>query len=181
MAGRVLEPSQSDSKRLKNLLQTAEMTEAEADEIFKSTNCLLCRYPKSHAKNHHMTRCGFLKKYGIACTHDYTTDSRVSETSRQKSKDRRTKNVNLDADNEKKAAEIEKKVQTKKKKDTAAKEQAEADAAGMKTFGADGKDVKSPSGGNELIQKNLESQSSKAAGSGRAAGIARAVGELGYF
>ena len=74
-AGRVPEPSQSDSRRLTNLLQTTTMTEAEADEIFKCTNCLLCRYPKSHAKNHHITRCPFLKKYGITCTHDSTTDS----------------------------------------------------------------------------------------------------------
>ena len=87
-----------------NLLHMSEMTEAEANEIFKSTNCLLCWFPKSHAKNHHMTRCEFLKKYGITCTHDYTTDSRISEKSRQRSKDRCTKNATLDAKDEKKAA-----------------------------------------------------------------------------
>ena len=58
------------------------------------------------------------------------------------------------------------------KKDAALKEQAEADAAGMKTVGADRKDTKSSSAASESIEKNLESQSSsKPAGSGRAAGI----------
>merc|ERR1712238_105958 len=74
----------------------SEMTEEEADEIFKCTNCLLCRYPKSHAKNHHMTKCPFLKKYGITCTHDYTSDQRISESSRERSKQRRKKNETLD-------------------------------------------------------------------------------------
>ena len=50
------------------------MTESEADEIFKSTNCLLCQYLKSHAKSHHMTTCGFLKKYGITCGYDREND-----------------------------------------------------------------------------------------------------------
>ena len=117
-----------------------------------------------------------LKKYGITCTHDYTADSRISEKSRQRNKDRRTKNATLDAEDEKKAKEIDKKVQAKKKKDAAAKEKAEADAAGMKTVGPDGKDVKTPSGANESIQRNLDSQTPQAAGSGCAAGVARVVG-----
>merc|ERR1712161_163209 len=122
------------------LLQMAEMTEEEADEIFKCTNCLLCRYPKFHAKNHHMTKCPFLKK-----------------------------NDTLDTEDDKKAATIDKK-NAKKKKDAALKEQAEAEAAGMNTVGADGKDTKTPSATGDAIQNNLDSQSSKPAGSGRAAG-----------
>ena len=54
-AGRVSDPTQSDSRHLMNLIQMSEMTEEEADEIFKCTNCFLCQYPKSHAKNHHIT------------------------------------------------------------------------------------------------------------------------------
>ena len=157
------------------------MTEAKADEIFKCTNCLLCRYPKSHAKSHHMTRCPFLAKYCITCSHDFTTDSRISEESRQRNKNRRKKNATLDAEDEKKAAEIDKKVQAKKRKDAAAKEKAEAEAAGMATVGPDRKDTKTQSEAQKSIKRNLDSQTPQAAGSGRAAGVARAVGELGCF
>ena len=73
----------------------SEMTESEADEIFKSTNCLLCRFPKSHAKNHHMTTCGFLKKYGISCSYDRSTDMRVQEKFRNKVNTCKKKNVEL--------------------------------------------------------------------------------------
>ena len=132
-AGRAPEPSQGDSRRLVNLLHMSDMTEAEADEIFKSMNCLLCRFPKSHAKNHPMTRCEFLKKYGITCTHDYSTDMRISKKSRTRSNNRHKKNAGLDAKDEKNATEIDKKVQVKKKKDAAIKEHADADAAGMTT------------------------------------------------
>ena len=86
------------------------MTEDEADEIFKSTNCLLCRYPKSHAKNHHMTTCGFLKKYGIVCMHDQTSNMRIPEKYCMKATTRRKKNDALDAEDEKNAAETDKKV-----------------------------------------------------------------------
>ena len=162
----------------------AEMTEEEANEIFKCTNCLLCRYPKSHAKNRHMTKFPFLKKYGTTCTHDFATDQRISEASRERGKQRRKKNATLDAEDEKKAAEIDKKAQAKKTKDAAAaaaKEKAEAEAAGMTTVGPDGKDTKTQSEAQKLIKQNLDSQTPQAAGSGRAAGVARAVGELGCF
>ena len=165
------EPSQSDSRRLVNLLHMSDMTEDEADEIFKITNCLLCRYPKSHAKNHHMTTCEFLKKYGIDCTHDRTSDMRIPKKYRTKATTCRKKNDALDAEDEKKAAVIDKKVQAKKKKDAALQEQAEAEAAGMKTVGADGKDTKTSLAAGDSIQKKLDSQSSSTpAGSGRAAG-----------
>ena len=125
----------------------AKMMEEEADEIFKCTNCLLCRYPKSHAKNHHMTKCPFLKKYGITCTHDFATDQRISEASRERGKLRRKKNANLDDEDDKKAVKLDKKAQKKKEKDAAAaaKERADAETAGMKTVGPNGKDTKTPS------------------------------------
>ena len=41
-AGRAPGPTQEDSKCLVNLLHMSKMTESEADEMFKSTNCLLC-------------------------------------------------------------------------------------------------------------------------------------------
>ena len=50
-AGRAPGPTQEDSKRLINLLHMSEMTESEVDEIFKSINCLLCCFSRSHAKN----------------------------------------------------------------------------------------------------------------------------------
>ena len=154
----------------------AEMTEEEADKIFKCTNCLLCRYPKSHAKNHHMTNCTFLKKYGITCTHDFATDQRISEASRERGKQRRKKNANLDAEDEKKAAELDKKAQAKKAKDSAtaaAKERADAEDAGITTVGPNGKDTKNQSEAQKSIQQNLDSHTPQAAGSGRAAGVGR--------
>ena len=129
----------------------SDMTEEEADEIFKSTNCLLCCYPKSHAKNHHMTTCGFLKKYGIVCTHDQTSDMRIPEKYRTKATSCLKKNDALDAEDEKNAAETDKKVQAKKKKNAAIKEQAEANAAGMKTVGANENDTESLSAVSESI------------------------------
>ena len=184
LAGHVPEPSHGDSRRLANLLQMAEMTEEEADEIFKCTNCLSCCYPKSHAKNHHMTKCPFLKKYGITCTHDFATDQQISEASSEQGKQRRKKNATLDGEDEKKATKINKKAKAKKKKDAddaAAKEKTEAEAAGMATVGTDGKYTKTQSEAQKSIQRNLDSQTPQAAGSGRAAGVARAVGELGCF
>ena len=146
------------------------MTEDEADEIFKSTNCLLCYFPKSHAKNHHMTTCRFLNKYGVSCAYDRSIDMRVPEEYRTKVTSHRKKNAALDDEEDKKAAETDKKVQAKK--DAAIKEQAATEAAGMTTIGADGKETKSTSAANESIQNNFASQSSsKPAGSGRAAGL----------
>ena len=78
-AGCAAGPTQIDSKCLVKLLHMSEITESEADEILKSNNCLLCRFPKSHTKNHHMTTCGFLKKYSISCAYDRSTDMRVPE------------------------------------------------------------------------------------------------------
>ena len=83
-AGCAPTPTEEDSKRLVNLLHMSDMTESEADAIFKSTNCLLCRHPKSHAKNHHMTTCSFLTKYGITCGYDRFKDTRISEITRNK-------------------------------------------------------------------------------------------------
>ena len=84
----------------------------------------------------------------------------------------RKKNDMLDAEDEKNAAETDKKVQAKLKKDAAINEQAEADATGIKTVGADWKDTKSLSAASESIEKNLESQSSsKPASSWRSAGL----------
>ena len=40
LTGRAPEPSQSDSRRLVNLLHMSDMTEYKANEIFKSTNWL---------------------------------------------------------------------------------------------------------------------------------------------
>ena len=46
------------------------------------------------------------------------------------------------------------------KKEGALKEQADAEAAGMITVGANGKDATSSAAAGDLIQKNLDSQSS---------------------
>ena len=85
---------------------------------------------------------------------------RVPEKFRTKVNNRKKKNAELDAEDAKNATETDKKVQAKK--DTAIKEQAAADAAGMSTVGADGMDTKSPSTANKSIQNNLASQSSSA-------------------
>ena len=107
MAGRAPEPSQSDSRRLVSLLHMSDMTEDKADEIFKSTNCLLCCYPKSRAKNHRMTTCGFLKKYSIVCTYDQTSDMRIPKKYCTKATTHRKKNDALDAKDEKNTAETD--------------------------------------------------------------------------
>ena len=153
LAGRAPTPSQEDSKRLFNLLHQSEMMESEADEIFKSTNCLLCRYPKLHAKNHHMTTCGFLRKYGITCGYDHEFDMRIPKKYRTKITSRCKKNAGLDAEDDKKATEADKKAQANK--DTAIKKQVAAAAADMTTVGADGKDTKSTLAANDSIEKNL--------------------------
>ena len=150
-AGRAPGATQEDSKRLVNLLHMSKMIESEADEMFKSTNCLLCWYPKSHAENHHMPVCGFLKRYGITCSYNQTTDMRISKKSRNKYTGRRKKNSGLDAEDTKIAVEADKKVQAKK--DEAIKEQAASNAAGMNTVGANKKDSKSTSAANESIKK----------------------------
>ena len=137
MAGCASGPSQENSKRLVNLLHMSKMTESEADKIFKSTNYLLCYFPKSQAKNHPMTTCGFLKKYGITCTYERSTDMTVPEIFCIEVNNCKKKNAKLNAKDAKKAAKTDKKVQAKK--DAAIKEQAAVDAAGMSTVGADGK------------------------------------------
>ena len=113
-----------------------------------------------------MTTCSFLTKYGITCGYDQFKDTRISEITRNKWKERRNKTASLDADDTKKAAETGK--QIKAKKEQAEKERAAATASGLQNVGPNGKDAKSTSAANESIQKNLDSQTQ--AGSGRAAG-----------
>ena len=42
----------------------------------KTTNCPVCRLPKGHAKNHHITRCPFIKKMSLSVNYDKNTDQR---------------------------------------------------------------------------------------------------------
>ena len=61
-----------------------------------------------------MLVCPFFKRYGISCSYNQTTDIRISEKSHNKYTDRRKKNAGLNADNTKKAAEADKRIQAKK-------------------------------------------------------------------
>ena len=90
------------------------MTESEATKIFKSTNCLLCQFPKTHVKSHHISVCRFLKRYDINCSYKRTTDLQIPKKFCNKVNDRRKKNAGLDAKDAKKQAEADKTVQAKK-------------------------------------------------------------------
>ena len=168
-------PTQEDSKRLVNLLNLSKITESEADKIFKSTNCQLCQFLKSHVTNHHMNICPFPTKYGVTCSYNQAIDMQLLKTFFTRYTDCRKKNAWLDAEDVKKSADADKKAKTKK--DEAIKEQAVTDAAGMTTVGPDGNDTKYTSAANKSFQKNLASQTLTLA----PADSGCAAGTLDYF
>ena len=52
----------------------------------KTTNCPICRLPKGHAKDHHLSRCPFTEAMGLETTYTKATSQRLANYDKKKAR-----------------------------------------------------------------------------------------------